>query len=141
MDGGIAWLKIAHVSALSVWVAGLFYLPPLFAVHCAKEKLTDFHRLRALTRVVYLGLASPAAIIAILTGTALIYLADAHGGWLVLKLGFVSIMTIFHVYCGSLLVDMREQESARRPAAMYALLAVPVLAVPAVLYLVLAKPL
>jgi protoporphyrinogen IX oxidase len=140
MDGWVAWLKIAHVIALSVWVAGLFYLPPLFAAHWGQPTQRDFHRLRAITRIVYLGVASPAAIIAILTGSGLIYLAGAHGGWLVIKLGLVSLMVVFHIYCGSLLVEMRDRQASRRPAAMIALLVIPTILVPAVLYFVLVKP-
>jgi protoporphyrinogen IX oxidase len=140
MNGWVAWLKIAHVMALSVWVAGLFYLPALFAAHWGRQTQRDFHRLRAITRIVYLGISSPAAIIAVLTGSGLIYLADAHGGWLVVKLGLVSLMVVFHIYCGSLLVQMRDRKASRRPAAMIALLLIPTILVPAVLYVVLVKP-
>jgi protoporphyrinogen IX oxidase len=140
MEGWIVWLKIAHVSALSIWVAGLFYLPALFAAHREKDSLSSFHRLRAITRVAYLGISSPAAVIAILTGVALIYPTEAYGAWFVVKLIAVSLMVFFHVYCGSLLVEMREPGAARRPAAMVALMLAPFLLVPAVLYLVLAKP-
>jgi protoporphyrinogen IX oxidase len=141
MDGWTAWLKVAHIIALSLWTAGLFYLPPLFAAHRGKETLKDFHRLRAITRIVYLGIASPAAIVAVLTGSALIYVANAHGGWLVLKLALVSLMVVFHIYCGSLLVSMRERHASPRPAAMIALLLIPTILVPAVFYLVLVQPL
>lgn len=140
MEGWVAWTKIAHVAALSFWVAGLFYLPPLFAMHLEKEKIRDFHRLRAITRIVYLGVASPAAIIAIATGAALIYLAGSHGGWLVIKIGLVSLMVVFHVYCGTLLVTLRRQEAGRHPLATASLVLIPAILVPGVLYFVLVKP-
>lgn len=140
MEGWITWLKIAHVSALSIWVAGLFYLPALFAAHREKETLADFHRLRAITRIAYLGVASPAAVAAILSGVALIHPAAAYEGWFVAKLVLVSLMMLFHVYCGSLLVEMRRPGAARRPAAMIALALAPALLAPTIFYLVLAKP-
>ncbi len=140
IDAGIAWLKIIHIAGLSIWVAALFYLPSLLASHAEKEKLREFHRHRAITRITYLGVASPAAIVTIVSGSALIYFADAHGGWLVLKIGLVSLMTLFHVFCGSLLVRMRRQEEAGRPMLMASLVSAPAILVPGVLYLVLAKP-
>ena len=139
-DLWLVWLKTSHIAALSIWVAILFYLPSLLATHAEKERKRDFHRLRAMTRVAYLGLASPAAVVTIITGGALIYLADSHGGWLVLKIALVSLMMLFHILCGNLLVRMRKQENAGRPMLITSLVSAPVILVPGVLYLVLVKP-
>jgi protoporphyrinogen IX oxidase len=140
MDGITAWLKAFHIAAMLIWCASLFYLPGLLAAHVQPRSQTAFHRLRAMTRIVFLGIASPAAIIAIVTGTVLIEVASAHGGWLALKLTAVGLMAAFHVYCGALVRAFRVPPLARSAASLYALVGVPGLLVPVVFWLVLGKP-
>ncbi len=51
--GAYISLKLLHIAAISVWAAGLLYLPGLFAAHpkCAGSE-TEFRRLRHQTRLV-----------------------------------------------------------------------------------------
>ena len=140
MQAAIAWLMALHIAALAVWSAALFYLPGLLAAHPRREG-DAFARLRWMSRLAYLGIASPAAILAIVSGSLLIVAADSHGGWLVLKLAVVALMVLFHIYCGSLVAEMRQHPVRRSAAALASLVLIPALLVPATLYLVLAKPL
>lgn len=140
MAAVVIWLKVVHISALVFWMAALLYLPALLAAHPGTHERRSFHRLRGKTRVLYLGIASPAAILAIVSGSALIEAAGAHGGWLVLKLAAVALMVTFHVYLGSLLTVLRERPVERRPWALASLAGVPAVLITAVLYLVIAKP-
>lgn len=140
MDLTLAWVKGVHITALVVWCAGLFYLPGLFASHCSTDELRSFHRLRAMTRVTYIGITSPAAVIAVVSGSALIWLSDVSGGWLPVKLTLVGMMAAYHAVCGYLLAELRESR-AYRPVTLLALMAVPAALIPPVLWLALAKPL
>jgi protoporphyrinogen IX oxidase len=140
MQAAVIWLKATHITALLFWSATLFYLPGLLAQHPRTHERTAFHRLRVITRVTYLGIASPAAIIAIASGSGLIFVANAHGGWLVLKLAVVALMTIFHVYLGAVLADMWQRPTGRSPRALQSLVAIPSVLIAGTLYLVLAKP-
>ena len=140
MDAAIAWLKALHIASMLFWSASLFYLPGLLAAHPRTKAPADFHRLRLITRMAFIGIASPAAIIAIISGSALIYVAAAHGGWLALKLTAVALMAVFHVYCGTLVARFRYHPARPRPAFLYALTGVPVVLVAIVFYLVLGKP-
>lgn len=140
MDAATAWLKAVHIIALLAWSATLFYLPSLLAAHPGITERTRFYRLRAMTRTVYIGIASPAAIVSIVSGSALIVVANAHGGWLALKLTAVALMVAYHIYCGALVAAFRERPVERRPAALHALIVVPAVLVPVVFYLVLGKP-
>jgi protoporphyrinogen IX oxidase len=136
----MAWLKALHIATLLVWCAGLFYLPGLFAAHPLARNLRDLRRIRSMTRFTYVAVTSPAAVLAILSGTALVYVAEARGGWLVLKLTAVSLMVLYHLYCGRTLARLHTAPAALPPAAHLALLVVPGLLVPIVLWLVLGKP-
>lgn len=136
-----AWLKALHIATLLVWCAGLFYLPALFAAHPRTPAGPELRRLRAMTRFTFVAVASPAAVLAILSGTALVQVAQAEGAWMALKLGAVSLMVFFHLYCGRVLGLLGQAPTGRPAGAHLALLLPPSLLVPAVLWLVLGKPL
>lgn len=140
MDAATAWLKAIHITAMLVWSATLIYLPSLLAAHPTTTGKTAFYRLRAAIRIVYIGIASPAAILAIVSGSALIVVASAHGGWLALKLTAVALMAVFHVFCGALVAAFRDYPVRRSPALLHCLVIAPVILIPLVFYLVLGKP-
>ena len=133
--------KLLHIAAIVVWGAGLLYLPGLFAQHPeAAGSQDDFRRLRHQTRLVYVGLMSPAAVIAVVSGTVLVFLAASIGGWMVLKLMAVAAMAMLHTYMGRLMGLLLDDPSRRRPAAHLALLMPAVLVMGAVITLVSWKP-
>jgi protoporphyrinogen IX oxidase len=140
MDLTLAWVKGIHITTLVIWCAGLLCLPGLFATHCEPRDLRPFHRLRAMSRFSYIVIVSPAAIIAILSGSILVWLADVRGGWLPVKLSVVAMMAAYHTLCGHILSQLREPEGFRQ-GPLLAMVAVPVLLIPMALWLVLAKPL
>lgn len=139
--GAYISLKLLHIAAISVWAAGLLYLPGLFAAHpkCAGSE-TEFRHLRHQTRLVYVALMSPAAVIAVISGTLLVFLAAAIGGWIVLKLAAVTGMVLLHVYMGRLLGVLLSQPSLRPPFAHRLLIVPAVLLIVAVITLVSWKP-
>jgi protoporphyrinogen IX oxidase len=116
-------IKLIHIAAIVIWSAGLLYLPGLFARHpAAADHEAAFKPLRHQTRLVYVGLMSPAAVIAVLSGTLLVFLAAALGGWMVLKLIAVSMMVLLHSYLGRLMGLLYDNPKLRRPVAHLALL-------------------
>lgn len=134
-------LKLLHIAAIAVWAAGLLYLPGLFAAHPQSAgSEVDFRRLRKQTRVVYVALMSPAAVIAVISGTVLVFLAAALGGWIVLKLAAVTGMVLLHVYMGRLLGILLLQPHLRRPSTHLLLLVPAVLLIATVVTLVSWKP-
>ncbi|MFN4087608.1 MAG: CopD family protein [Alphaproteobacteria bacterium] len=137
----IPWLKSLHIAALVVWAACLFVLPALYAGFPALADAGATRRLRAMARFTFIAIASPAAVIAIAAGTLLIHPTASYEGWLVLKLGLVLLMVLFHVVCGRLVVVLHHRPDIWSVGTHLWLTAVPALLVPPILYLVLAKPL
>ncbi len=140
MDAAVYALKFAHLSALLAWAASLFALPVLLVLYPHASGGVDRRRLRAAARFTYIAVASPAAVVAVVAGTALIHPTQSYGGWMLAKLTLVTGLVFFHTACGKLMLRQHEarQRGGRRWQPWLAL--VPLLLVPAILWLVLAQP-
>src|SRR5690606_16136805 len=91
---------------------------------------------------VYVMLASPAAILAIISGSVLVAVLGVDGSWLLAKLAVVVLLALYHTYCGHLLhkeghETRPEQRSTWRSPV---LILIPVFLIAAVFVPVLAKP-
>lgn len=139
--GTTAWVMMAHIVTLGTWSAALLILAGLYAGPPPQRERAQVHRHRIMCRYVFVMVASPAAVLAILSGSGLVYLLGASGSWLPAKLLVVALLAAYHAYCGSLL-DSQGMESRRsRPRRHHPLLiAVPIVLISTILLLVLAKP-
>ncbi|MFO7648834.1 CopD family protein [Halomonas campaniensis] len=136
------WFKFLHIIALVSWCGLLLYLPALLRQLARPEPLAQGFSPGAppLPRLLFNGLASPVALLAIASGTLLFLLHGVVDTWLVLKLLAVSVMVLAHGLCGWLLLRL-EQGRPRGVAAGSLLTAgVAGVAMLAVVGLVLAKP-
>jgi len=136
------WIKFLHIAALVSWCGVLLYLPALLFQLARPERVAQGVSPGAppLPRLLYNGLASPVALLAIASGTLLFLLHGLTGPWLVLKLLAVCVMVLAHGLCGWLLLRL-EQERPRGVVAGSLLAgSVAGLAMLAVVGLVLAKP-
>ncbi|KQP43169.1 CopD family protein [Pseudorhodoferax sp. Leaf274] len=134
------WIKFVHLSTLAAWCACLIALPPLLALYPVTRGRVSRHRLKAGTRFVYIALASPAAVLAVVSGTALIHVMGAYAPWLAAKLTLVTGMVFFHATCGKMLLVLREQPRRWSAGFFVGLAAVPLVLILGVLWLVLAQP-
>lgn len=133
-------LKALHVAMLALWTAGLFALPRMLSRHDPAIGQTDYARIRRATHYGYAFVITPAAVLAIASGTALIFLREVFTLWLFAKLVFVAGLVAFHAWVGHTIVAVAETEGAHEPPEPLVptlLLTIPVVAI---LALVLAKP-
>lgn len=136
----IALLKFIHLAAIAIWAGGLLALPLLYARRFAVPAGDELFRLQGVVRFSYVLLLSPAAFIAVGSGTALIFLRETFVPWFSLKLGFVALLALMHIASGLIIIRLFKEE-APLPRATYPLLGGTILtAVLAILFLVLAKP-
>lgn len=136
----MAWLKSVHIVMLLVWCAGLLYLPGLFSSYTHAHDQAGRAHLRMVTRYVFIVIASPAAVLAIATGSALAYMATIQGSWLLAKLLAVALLVFFHMYCGRRLVLLETGVQTRRRTFHLSLISIPLILILVILWLVLAKP-
>ncbi|GHE19858.1 CopD family protein [Halomonas urumqiensis] len=137
------WIKFLHIVALVCWCAALLYLPALLhqrARAASANPAGGVLDVRVLPRLLYIALATPAALVAIMSGSVLFLVQGLTGGWLVLKLLAVCGMVLSHAGCGWLV--MRLEEGEARKVATGALLCggLAGICMFVVVVLVLAKP-
>jgi putative membrane protein len=105
------WVKAFHIIFMVTWFAALFYLPRLFVYHAdAKDEISNA-RFKIMERKLYYGIAAPGAIITIALGLWLIHMIGYEILsllWLQIKLVLVAILVGYHLYCGKLLRDFKQ---------------------------------
>lgn len=133
-------LKLLHFMALICWCGVLLYLPAMIAAG-TRSRDEMFYRDHAhLTRTVFNLLATPAALLAIGSGTALFLREAIFDPWLILKLTTVAGMVLCHALCGVLIlrIERAAEPALRRNCLLIGLLLSALIG--ATLWLVLAKP-
>jgi len=102
------WLKAVHILFVMSWMAGIFYLPRIF-VHFVegKEAGQDVDRLVIMARKLY-GFMSIMMVIAIVSGVMIWVMYGFNGMWLNVKLVFVGLMIVYHVWCKKRMKEMQE---------------------------------
>ncbi|RJL04876.1 hypothetical protein D3P06_08850 [Paracoccus aestuarii] len=144
----IAALKYLHLASMLCWVAAMIALPLLLSFygntwrtnHGGEKRQARYAEFRLITHYGYIAFATPAAVISIAAGTALIFAADVYDLWFAAKLALVSGMALVHAWIGHFVVMSAENRGIdKMPSPLIALgLGIPLMA--GVLWLVLAKP-
>ena len=134
------WLLTLHIAALLVWAAGLIYLPVLIAgTHTDSLALGDSPASAdSIARWVFTRIASPAAALAIVAGSAVFLVNGTTDLWLMAKLTLVTLLVVAHAFSGLLVIRLEAGKSVV-PASRVLLVSV-LLLMAAILWLVLAKP-
>jgi putative membrane protein len=132
-------LKFAHIIAIAVWSAGLICLPFLY-VQRRRLSGNALHRLHNFTRFFYVALVSPAAFVAVGSGTALIFVQATFEPWFAVKLAFVGVMVIIHVTSGAVILRLFEPGQVYPHWRLVAVSLVTSFVVGAILVVVLGKP-
>ncbi|MBP5980391.1 MAG: CopD family protein [Halomonas sp.] len=136
------WLKLLHIASLVIWCGSLLYLPALLNYSLQLRKDAGFAQgSPPMPRFFYISVATPAALVAIFSGTALFLLHGLMGGWLAFKLAAVVAMVAAHGGCGWLILrlEMGIYKGVKTASILALLLALA--GILSVLGFVLAKPL
>ena len=134
------FLKFAHLAAIAIWSAGLIVLPFLLWQRRTLAAGPDLDRLHRMTRFVYVGMTSPAAFVAIGTGTALIFLQATFQEWFSLKMALVGGMVMLHVVAGLAVVRVFTPDGRLSLFSNVALTVGYLVLISAIIWIVLAKP-
>jgi len=133
------WIKAFHVIFMVTWFAGLFYLPRLFVYHSVADDKISIDRFLVMERKLYFYIMTPGAVLTLGFGYWLLG-SVASGTWLNIKLGLVVLLILFHIYCGKLLIDIKNDPKSHSQKFYRWLNEIPTVILIAVVILAVVKP-
>ena len=133
-------LKFIHLATIVLWSGGLIVMPFLYWQRRSVAVGPELDRLHRFARFVFVAMASPAAVLAIGTGTALIFLQTTFLEWFSLKMVLVGGMVILHVTLALILARVFEPKERFGRLSYLGLTCGLLVLVTAIVWVVLAKP-
>ena len=140
--------KSIHLIAVISWMAGLLYLPRIFVYHSEAvqgSKSEDLiETFKVMERRLFIYIMSPAMIISWIFGILLIYNigVDNFGSfWLLLKLFFVVILTVYHFFLFQCLRKFAENNNSFSPKFYRIINEIPTVLLILIIFIVIFKPL
>jgi len=104
-------IKIIHIISIISWMAALLYLPRIFVYHANSNIIQETsNTFKIMERRLYWYICTPAAYAAWITGISLSYFVGLEI-WLLLKVFFVFILTIYHFLCGRWLASFADNNN------------------------------
>lgn len=136
------WFLILHIMALIIWCASLLYLPALIAgLHSEKIAIIEpYNEYGSVARFAFTTIATPAALIAIISGTIVFLLNRTIEVWLIAKLTLVTGLVVSHTLVGLLLLHTQDRSSKPIRRWCWMLSGVLCALMGAIIWTVLAKP-
>ena len=99
--------KSLHLISVISWMAGLLYLPRIFVYHAENNsEIKTSEIFKIMEKKLFFYIMTPAMILSWIFGLLLIHsigFQELAQTWMLLKIVFVIILTIYHIYLGSLL--------------------------------------
>ncbi len=134
------WVKAFHIIFMVTWFAGLFYLPRLFVYHAMSDDSPSIERFKVMERKLFYGIMTPGAILTIVFGFWLWLGFGISGGWLHPKLLLVVLLIAYHLYCGKLLSNFRQDRNQHGHIFYRWFNEIPVVLLIAIVIFVVVKP-
>lgn len=133
---------LLHIAALITWCASLLYLPALIAgIHTKQIQIHEpQHKYGSVARFVFTHIATPAALIAIFSGTAVFLFNRTIEVWLIAKLTLVTGLVIAHGFAGLLLLHTQDRSTKPVRRWCWMLSGFSCVLMVAIVWVVLAKP-
>ena len=140
--------KSIHLIAVISWMAGLLYLPRIFVYHSEavqNNKSEDLmETVKVMERRLLVYIMNPAMIVSWIFGVLLIHTTgmDNFGFlWLQLKLVFVIILTIYHLFLFQCLRKFVESNNSYSPKFYRIINEIPTILLIGIILVVVFKPL
>ena len=136
--------KSLHLIAVISWMAGLLYLPRIFVYHTennSQEKVSEVFKI--MERKLYFYIMSPAMVLSWLFGLLLIHsigFQQLGQTWMLLKLLFVVILTLYHFYLGKLLSQFKVDNNRHSHKFYRYINEIPTILLILIIFVVIFKP-
>ena len=138
-------LKALHLIAVISWMAGLLYLPRIFVYHAEKSSEINVSEVfKTMEFKLYNYIMMPAMILSWIFGLLLISsigFDQLSNYWLILKIVFVIILTVYHFFLGTCLNKFRRNENKFSSRFYRVFNEIPTLLLILIVFVVVFKPL
>ena len=137
--------KSLHLIAVISWMAGLLYLPRIFVYHSQyndKPLVSDVFKV--MEKKLFFYIMTPAMILSWIFGLLLIHeigFGQLGQKWMVLKLVFVVILTLYHFYLGKILAQFKFDKNIHSHKFFRFINEIPTLLLIFIVFVVVFKPL
>ena len=137
--------KSLHLISVISWMAGLLYLPRIFVYHSqnSSEKKTS-EIFKTMERKLFFYIMTPAMILSWIFGIILIYsigFQQIGQTWMILKIVFVIILTLYHFYLGNILSQFKMDQNIHTHKFYRIINEIPTLLLILIVFVVVFKPL
>ena len=124
-------------------MAGLLYLPRIFVYHSEAEHESQKSIFKTMERKLFFYIMTPAMILSWLFGLLLIHeirFQQLGQTWMILKLTFVVILTIYHFYLGRILGQFKLDVNTHSHKFYRFINEIPTLLLILIIFVVIFKP-
>ena len=137
--------KSLHLISVISWMAGLLYLPRIFVYHSENNnEIKTSEIFKVMERKLYFYIMTPAMSLSWLFGLLLIHsvgFEQLGQTWMVLKIVFVLLLTLYHFYLGKILNQFNINQNKRSHQFYRYINEIPTLLLILIVFVVIFKPL
>ena len=136
--------KSLHLIAVISWMAGLLYLPRIFVYHAENNsELKTSEIFKIMEKKLFFYIMSPAMVLSWLFGLLLIHsigFEQMGQTWMILKIIFVLILTLYHFYLGIILNQFKLDNNKHSHKFFRYINEIPTLLLILIVFVVIFKP-
>ena len=137
--------KSLHLISVISWMAGLLYLPRIFVYHSENsddKKISDVFK--TMEKKLYFYIMTPAMILSWIFGLLLIHsigFQQLGQTWMILKIIFVILLTLYHFYLGKTLNQFKLDQNTHSHKFYRLINEIPTILLILIIFVVIFKPL
>jgi putative membrane protein len=137
--------KSLHLISVISWMAGLLYLPRIFVYHSENNsEIKTSEIFKIMEKKLYFYIMTPAMTLSWIFGLLLIHtigFQQLAQTWLILKIIFVVILTVYHFYLGNILNQFKLDQNKRSHKFYRYINEIPTILLILIVFVVIFKPL
>ncbi len=139
------FFKSLHLISVISWMVGLLYLPRIFVYHAENNEdknVSDVFKI--MEKKLYFYIMTPAMILSWIFGLLLIHsigLQQLGQTWMILKVIFVVLLSLYHFYLGKILNQFRNDQNSYSHKFFRLINEIPTIMLILIVFVVVFKPL
>ena len=136
--------KSLHLIAVISWMAGLLYLPRIFVYHSQNNAQPIISEVfKVMEKKLFYYIMTPAMILSWIFGLILIHeigFDKLQEKWMIIKLIFVVLLTLYHLYLGKILGQFKLDSNKHSHRFYRYINEIPTLLLILIIFVVIFKP-